>query len=146
MKKKNYYPYLLLLFLVTIISLGFLSCSDDDDDIIKKEESARYYVKYEVTINTYHINIDRTISYTDEKGIQTITISDWQKEVKWEGTYGPVNKDFVASLDCSTAKYDDTAIHARIYVCREKEPFVIKAEGNNTPNSKALSLSYKIDF
>ncbi|MCR5714768.1 MAG: hypothetical protein K6F98_07580 [Bacteroidales bacterium] len=131
----------LLFFLITIVSAQMLtSCSDDDDD------SARYYVKYEVTIQTQHVNPDRTISYTDEKGNQTFVNSEWIKLWEWEGTYGPVNKNFVASLDCSTAKYDDTVIHARIYVSREKEPFVIKAEGTNTLNSKSLSLTYKIDF
>ena len=131
--------------LLSIFSILFYSsCSSDDNDIGTPQESPRYYVKYEVSFHTQYLNTKRTISYTDEKGRQTNNIEDWSRDVKWEGTYGPVDKDFVASLSCSINDYGD--IHGKIYVSREKEPFVIKAEGSNLKNSKELSLTYKIDF
>lgn len=142
---KKYIKSLLLLFF-SFLFYSFLSSCSSDDDITPQEESVRYYVKYEVSIYTWHTNINRTITFTDEKGTQTLVNKDNVREINWEGTYGPVDKNFVASLHCETAQLDDTAIHARIYVSREKEPFVIKAEGTNNKNSKELSLTYKIDF
>ena len=139
----------LLFFLMALIIMGthmLMSCGDDDKDIATQEESARYYVKYEVKIQTQHINADRTISYTDEKGKHSFTNSEWMKSMEWDGTYGPVDKNFVASLSCQTAYDDNTQIYARIYVSREKEPFVVKAEGNNEKGRCSLSLYYKIDF
>ena len=134
------------LFLLLFSILFYSSCSSDDNDISIPSESPRYYVKYEVSFHTQHINRIRTISYTDEKGRQTKINEDRLQDVKWEGSYGPVNRDFVASLDCSLDQYDYGVIHGIIYVSREKEPFVIKAEGSNLKNSKELSLTYKIDF
>ena len=60
-----------------------------------------------------------------------------------EATYGPVSKDFVAQLECSVNNYNySQTFHARIYICRDKEPFVIKAEDED----KTISLKYAIDF
>lgn len=137
---------IILFWIISLVcSMFFLSC-DNDEDEISTAEGVRYYVKYEVRIRTQHTNTDKFITYTDDKGSQTIKISDWQTEVNWEGTYGPVDKNFTATLDCSTAEYDNTSIQARIYISREKEPFVIKAEGSNAPKKKRLLLGYKIDF
>lgn len=130
----------------TLLLLAFTSCSksDDKEEIVEPKEPARYYVKYEVTFNTQHINAKRTISFTTESGTKTIDLETQAKNVSWEGTYGPVGEKFVASLDCDTPGYQyRSTIHARIYVCREKEPFVIKAEGEK---EASLSLQYKIDF
>ena len=130
----------------TLLLLAFISCSksDDNEETVVPQEPARYYVKYEVTYNTQHINAKRTISFTTESGTKTINLETQAKNVSWEGTYGPVDKNFVASLDCDTPGYQyRSTIHARIYVSREKEPIVIKAEGEN---NTSLFLQYKIDF
>ena len=121
-----------------------VSCTTDDDENDSSDSSVRYYVKYEVTFNSQHINANRVIKFATENGIQTMTLNQQTSGVSWEGTYGPVSNDFTASIECTTNDYEYRSnIHARIYVCREKEPFVIKAEGQD---SKTVSLSYKIDF
>ena len=126
---------------VILFSLMAVSCSTDDDE---NDSSARYYVKYEVTFNSQHINSNRVIKFATENGIQTMSLTQQSSGVSWEGTYGPVSKNFTASIDCTTDDYQYRSnIHARIYVSREKEPFVIKAEGQD---SRTVSLSYKIDF
>lgn len=130
-------------FLFLIIGLLVFSSCHNDDDIIIEQDNTRYYVKYEVYFKTQYKNVDREITYSDEKGIQKITLSEWGFEKSWEGTYGPVNKDFVAILNCSTPTNYSSIIHAKIYVCREKEPFVIKAEASG---ENPLNLRYKIDF
>lgn len=134
-----------LIFGTLLLLVVSSSCSKEDDEkIVETNESARYYVKYEVKYNTYHYNASRVIKFATENGIQTLDLVKQSNEVSWEGTYGPVNKNFVASINCDTPGYNySSTIHARIYVSREKEPFVIKAEGEN---SHSLVLQYKIDF
>lgn len=145
---------LLLFFVTFMFSFAFVSCSKDNDNEKKEpiateepvaiEEPARYYVKYEVSFTTPHINPTRVVTFTTEKGTQTINLEQETKTVTWEGTYGPVDKGFKASLECSTPNYNyGGTIHGRIYVCREQEPFVIKAEGER---SSPLLLDYSIDF
>ncbi len=143
-------------YLLLILCLSLSSCSKDDDLPITipmteegnndndKEEAVRYYVKYEVSFSTQHINASRLIQFTNENGEQSISLTNQIYNVSWEGVYGPIEKSFETSLNCSTPNYEYSSnIHARIYVCREEEPFVIKAEGNGT---HSLSLHYKIDF
>jgi len=140
------------IFIGLLLLLAFTSCSKDDDQTSSKDpyseqnnstkEDTRYYVKYEVTYSTYHVNESRVVKFETEKGMETISLNQQSKTVSWEGTYGPVKEHFVAYIECDTPDYSST-IHARIYVCREKEPFVIKAEGEN---NKSLYLRYEIDF
>lgn len=130
----------LLLFGLLLV---FASCSKEDD-VPVEEPVVRYYVKYEVTFTTQHLNAPRNITFTNEEGSQTISITDYAKTITWDRVYGPVDKNFVASLDCNVGSYEYTSnIHAKISMSRDKEPFVIKAEGSNT---KSISLRYKIDF
>ena len=139
---KNFF-YLSLLLLFPLVQ----SCSKDDDNNIERpqqEEPTRYYVKYEVTSTTQHVNVNRVVKFATEKGEESISLEERKNTVSWEGTYGPVQKGFVTSLDCSIPNYTySSVIHARIYVSREKEPFVIKSEGEG---KYFLQLSYKIDF
>lgn len=129
-------------FLLVIMALSFLlcACSSDDNDAPQKEEEkeedVRYYVKYEVTAKTQHINPIKTIKFTTEEGSKTIELTG-SLTSEWEATYGPVSKDFVAQLECSVNNYNySQTFHARIYICRDKEPFVIKAEDED----KTISL------
>ena len=126
---------------VILFGLMAVSCSTDDDE---NDSSPRYYVKYEVTFRSQHINANRIIKFATEDGIQTMSLNQQTSGDSWEGTYGPVSKNFTASIDCTTDDYQYRSnIHARIYVSRDKEPFVIKADGQD---SRTVSLSYKIDF
>ena len=137
----NYLRIVPFLFLTTILSLT--SCSSSEDSEIPQEE-ARYYVKYEVSFKTQHTNTTKDIKFTTEKGIEKISFTEKTKTLSWEGTYGPVNKDFIASISCNVPSYSySSEIHARIYLSREKEPFVIKAEGTE---EYSLGLQTKIDF
>lgn len=132
--KKNLLYALFFLF-------GFIvvSCSDDDN-----VEPARYYVQYDVTFTTQHVNANREIKVATEKGIQTISLENQAQTVTWSRTYGPVNKNFLTSIECSTPGYTyRSTIHAKISVSREKEPFVLKAENEG---DHSVALSYKIDF
>ena len=69
-------------FLLVIMALSFLlcACSSDDNDTPQKEEEkeedVRYYVKYEVTAKTQHINPIKTIKFTTEEGSKTIELTD----------------------------------------------------------------------
>ena len=127
----------------------FASCSTENEPEslqIQEQptEKTRYYVKYEVTFSTQHTNTTKNISFTTEKGTETVSFTEWTKTKSWEGTYGPVDKEFKASISCVVPNYTyDSEIHARIYLSRDKEPFVIKAEGNG---KYSLALQTKIDF
>lgn len=132
-----------LQLLLPILLLAITSsCSSDNEKTLENElDNTRYYVKYECELNTQHLNIVKTISFTTENGNETINTTD----MSWEGTYGPLKKGTTVHLDCqipSNYQYS-RGNFARIYVSREKEPFVIKAEDSGKHN---ISLSYTIDF
>ena len=137
MKKHRFYSFIILLFGMFILA----SCSTDDPGF---EEKARYYVKYEVTFKTQHTNTIKNISFTTENSTENISFTEWVKTKSWEGTYGPVDKNFKATINCVVPDYNyDCEIHARIYLSREKEPFVIKSEGIG---KYSLFLQANIDF
>ena len=106
-------------YLLVIMALSFLfcNCSSDDNDNPKEEdqeEDVRYYVKYEVTAKTQHINPIKTIKFTTDEGSKTIELTG-SFTSEWEATYGPVSKDFVAQLECSVNNYNySQTFHARI--------------------------------
>ena len=137
-----------ILFFGATLLLMFASCSKDEDPVIV-EESARYYVKYEVTTTTQKEGVNVSVTCKTDKGIQTVADEVTQtKTFSWEGTYGPVSKDFMTNLTCGITEngslnVHEGIIHARIYVSRATEPFVIKAERTSTGT---LTLLYKIDF
>jgi len=131
-------------YLLVIMALSFLfcACSSDNNDAPQEKEEVRYYVKYEVTAKTQHFNPIKTIKFTTEEGSKTIELTG-STTSKWEATYGPVSKDFIAKLECFVNNYNySRTFHARIYMCRDKEPFVVKAEDEDT----TISLEYAIDF
>lgn len=140
-----------LLFFGVALLLMFASCSKDEDDLSQlpdnsstEQEEVRYYVKYEVN-NSFPLSVycDRKIVVATDEGEKSFVWNNSKTtNVKWESTYGPVGKGFQTDLR-STCSSSLGTIHARIYVCREKEPFVIKAEGSH---SQSVSLQYKIDF
>ena len=111
-----------------------------DDDT----EEVRYYVKYEISTTTRWTNTINTVTYVSEKGAQTFNA---EGNTNWSATYGPLSYGSVVSLKiCSKNKKDydyGGHNHSRIYVSKNQEPFVIKAEDSG---SKDITLSYKIDF
>lgn len=145
---------ILCLLILISVSCSFNSCSKDDDDVaqvVPKEqqtnnqvEEARYYVKYEVSYKTRWTNDVVNVTYKTETGEETARIDNGSQTGKWEATYGPLKKYRTTSLKfVNQSSSTSNNCHARIYVCREKEPFVIKAEGSGV---NRLELSYSIDF
>mgnify|MGYP003466296915 FL=1 len=129
-------------------SLWVLTClllctCSSENEVLATSEDVRYYVKYELEAYTYHKNVPKKITFITDKGKETIELND-AKTHNWEGTYGPVSKGFEAQIIGElTRDYNyEREFHARIYVWREKEPFVIKAEGTGT----SVNLTYEIDF
>ena len=122
-------------YMLAIIASLFvmISCSSGDGAPENPEDAARYYVKYEVNSKFgYGVTASQTIKFTTENKAST--------SMNWEGTYGPFKKGDFISLSVSNSIMD---IHGRIYVGRDKEPFVIKAEGSGKKN---LNLQTTIDF
>lgn len=124
----------------------FASCSKDDDPVV---DPVRYYVKYEVQFSAPKANLDHIISIGTEKGEKSLVITDKDNTVvSWTGTYGPVDKNFIAHISCNTpatnySQGPHTKIHARISLSKDNGPFFVKAEQIGTD---ILYLDYKIDF
>ena len=135
------------IILAVTLTICFTSCTKDEeenkDDVENMkspetsapQEEVRYYVKYEVRWSANQI-VKRYITYSTEKGKETAEF--YQKGLEWDGTYGPVKKGFVADISLDAPMVSN--IRIRIYVSRDKEPFVIKAETSGT------SAKYTIDF
>ena len=131
-----------IIFLSFLSLFVCLSCSDDDNDTMPEQEPVRYYVKYELSSTTQHINVPRLITVNTEKGNQNIKIEG--RNITWDETYGPVNKIFIPRLDVKIEDYEySSSMEGKIYVSREKEPFVLKAQGTG---KYSLSLTCTIDF
>lgn len=107
-------------------------------------EDTRYYVKYELEMPSKWTNTIKKITYASEKGRQEFNTT----EKSWEGTYGPLKKGdkvylTIKSNNPDEYNYVQSYNKARIYVCREKEPFVVKAEDEGR---KDLTLVYSINY
>lgn len=137
---KNYTVFALL----AICTMLFVACTAESTKNLEPEDLTRYYVKYEVNFTTRHFSVEKYFTVMTDKGTEDFYFDEDSKTSSWEGTYGPVDKEFVAYIKCSVPDYKyDSEIHARIYISREKEPFVIKAEGTGT---YSLNLQTTIDF
>ena len=139
MKLHNLY-YLIVMMIMTMFVSSCTAESELDKEI--PEESARYYVKYEVNVqNCWSSKTTYTITFTSEDGPASIVHEvKGFGSIKWEGTYGPFQKGDKVSLSAKNHQMD---YHGRIYISREKEPFVIKAEGTG---AETLKLQATIDF
>jgi hypothetical protein len=139
MKKNNIYSLMIMMVMMILVS----SCTAESELDKELEESARYYVKYEVNSSWggYGVTATQTIKFITEKGADSHSQNvKSSTSMKWEGTYGPFKKGDNVSLSVTNTVMN---IHGRIYISREKEPFVIKAEDNG---SKKLDLKATIDF
>ena len=138
MKLHNLYYLIVLMIMTMFVS----SCTAESELDKEPEESARYYVKYEVNVkNGWSSKTTHTITFTSEDGPASIVHEvKGFGSIKWEGTYGPFQKGDKVSLSAKNHQMD---YHGRIYISREKEPFVIKAEGTG---AEILNLQATIDF
>ena len=109
-----------------------------------KAEKPRYYVKYEVETKTNWTNTTNEIIFYSDKGLQSVVTTGTST---WTGTYGPLSYGHSVYLKIKRNNLKDYNYggtnHARIYICREKEPFVVKAEATG---KKDVDLTYRIDF
>ena len=132
-------------FLLVIMALSFLlcACSSDDNDTPqkKKEKRRRRKILREIRVTA------KTLTYQSHQNDQVPTTEEGSKTIELTGLSLPKLgpnlrsrfKDFVAQLECSVNNYNySQTFHARIYICRDKEPFVIKAEDED----KTISLKY----
>ena len=141
-----------LLILSLFISCFLFGCTHNDEPLGGKDknnptqqtEDTRYYVKYEAYMPLGYSYTSRKITFITEKGEQSFSIAEDQ----WEGTYGPLKKGTKLYLQVEKERggnRTEIVCYARISVCREKEPFVIKAE-HREKEASLLYTSYTIDF
>lgn len=131
---------------VIMLMVAFMSfasaCSGDDNEnttnnVVNQDS---YYVKYEAQSKiAIKLKYTFSVSYTTELGVKTYEKEGVGYGSSWEGTYGPFKKGNKVIL---TIKSSSGTCTGRIYVSRNKEPFVIKAEGEGG----GVDLSYTIDF
>ena len=130
--------------LLASIAIVYLeSCSKDDDNRTSSNENKRdaYYVRYEAHSNSgYKVNNTFSVTYTSDLGLQMYNRESVGYGNSWEGTYGPFRKGDGISLHIMCSSGD---VNGRIYVSRNEEPFVVKAEGKNRGS---ITLEYIIDY
>ena len=114
------------------------SCSSKEEPQV--ENNDEYYVKYEFSMTSRYI-LENTITFTTEKGAQSVIIKG--KTQSWIATYGPLKKGTKVILNTICNNNLSATSNARIYVSKNKDPFVIKAEDSG---NHSFDLSYTIDF
>lgn len=142
MKSKFLFFLMLPLFLLA-------GCSKEDDnpadDYGDKTVDDAYYVRYEVHIEPQSQSATRLkeITFMSERGLQSFKTS----ASDWNAIYGPFAKGDSLCLKVKESKGFpiDGSSYARLFVSRNSEPFVVKAEQISTSDAY-LSLSYTIDF
>lgn len=137
------------LLIIILFSL-FSSCKDESDEPTfpnsteEKEEDVRYYVKYEIEMKTRWINTINTITFISDNGVQSF---EAEGSKNWTATYGPISYGTKVYLKINRDGNEDYKSggtnQARIYISKNQEPFVIKAEDSG---NKDIYLSYSIDF
>lgn len=127
--KKSLFTTLLML----MVSFSFISCNKDNGITGNK-----YYVRYEVGVNTSHIPTTHITVNTDS-GIQ-----NFEAVKTFEEIFGPVNKDFCAEIDVNVEWGGNSKTTVSIYVSKNDGPFALKAY--KSVNSSKINLSYQIDF
>jgi hypothetical protein len=120
----------LIYALVIVMSMAFSSCKEGSDD--------RYYVKYECVCNkiNYYGN-NYTVDYmmvTTDSGVKEYDKQEFTTEI-----FGPVSYGFKSHIKVE----GDAKIKVKIYVCKENEPFVLKASNSD---NYSVETSYTIDF
>lgn len=140
----NLFKKLALVLLTATFVISFIACGSDEPKVPEQTENTYYYIKYEIDMPSKWYNTVKDITYVSEKGEQSFSTT----EKSWEGTYGPLKKGSkvylkIKSNSPNEYSYVQSYNCARIYVSREKEPFVVKADDEGR---KDLMLTYIIDF
>ena len=129
------------LLIALLGALAFTNCSSDDPKIPSDEqessskEEVNYYIKYKVKSAASYQRIN-SVTITTDKGPTTL---EFNNQVSWEETYGPVEKGFKAQI--SVKGYIGSL---EIHCCRGKEPFALKAMINEATSNP--TLEYTIDY
>lgn len=135
-----------LISLLAMCAICVTSCSKDNDGIEHQAEEDRYYVKYEMTISPpiKYYQLSTKISCLGDKGPVNLNTNN----TSWSATYGPIKKDskLFLDVDCNYTFSNRNDSYARIWVSKNKEPFVLKAEDIGTTSSNTLHASCGIDF
>lgn len=122
-----------LLVLVSLLSLVlFTACNKDKNKTENSTSIDRYYVRYEVSVSSVHTGT-LYVYVNTEKGIKSFEISN----KLFSEIFGPVDYGFNTSVS-SSFSYSGT-LSSKIYVCKNNDPFVLKATGGST-------AEYTIDF
>ena len=128
------------IFVVSVLLCLLTGCSKNDDSNSKSQ----YYVKYEVdVIGSYSYAVITNITVNTEKGKQSFKTGNAFSE-----SFGPVEKDFKAKIIAYVDKERNYNVNARIYVCRDKEPFVLKETQTaiDPKQGNPVVAEYIIDF
>lgn len=108
------------------LSLVMVACGEKNSPTNSDDN---YYVRYSLESTP---SIITKVSYADVNEIKTETLD--VKSYGWTVTIGPVKKGFR-----SYVRTEEYTARATIEVCKNSEPFTVKAKGID-------SASYTIDF
>lgn len=128
------------------IITGLTSCSNDKDDDTQVQypvENVRYYVKYEMHISQANSGAISINCISDKGSIYIKT-----QNSDWNAVYGPIDKNTELRINASYSGpvYNKPDSYVRIYISRNNEPFVLKAEDRHNDSSKSYETSCNIDY
>lgn len=140
----------LLGFFFVLFLILFCGCKDDEPDNPSVQPDnpsvqAEYYVKYEGTVtNAVGYAKTTTVDYTvnTENGTKVFRTG----RSSFSQTFGPVKKEFVASVMLEAKDGVVKGCNVNIYVSRGTEPFALKASKSGGQGVNVLQASYTIDY
>lgn len=130
---------LAILFIALVFGLG--GC--------KKQSNDNYYVRYEVYTESTHYGQSLELSVNTDSGVLNIetTVPGTGVRNVFSEQYGPLQKGFQTGLKVisnpGTYSWSWFTVSVKIYVSKNTEPFVLKAEKSGT---NVCEASYVIDF
>ena len=131
---------LIIVFLTSIIFV-FNSCKNESNESNNLKDI--YYVKYDITTSSIYSGYNLYVKINTETGIQNFV----SKPATFSEIFGPVSIGFLSNIETYTDAYSAT-VTARIYICKNSGPFVLKSmDTKSNPNdTNPLKINYKIDF
>ncbi|MBL7967748.1 MAG: hypothetical protein JNK09_12165 [Prolixibacteraceae bacterium] len=134
----------MILILGFIVNLGIINVGCEKDNESNVETNDEYYVKY-IAKSSSMYSLSRSAVFTLENNTNsTLTFNTSQ----WEMTIGPVRKGFHASLKASfntSQILAKTYIDVEIHVCKNDDPFTLKASNISEQVRNSASTSYTIN-